>query len=174
MHPQAKQIVWDVAYEVWFFTQAIGSFSCGSRRRQRFQYNLTLESILLHARVIYDFLFKEPCSGRPDVSAADFFDRPEHWKPNARILCPFLTDKNNRERINRALAHLSYDRIQHTGAGWPVGQIGTEIENAWGFFLGQLAEEQRRWFDCASKAQEKDDRDSFLDSVGEQRPASRM
>ena len=163
-HAEAKRIAWSVGYEMWIFSEAVRAYSPALRRSERFQHNLLLESVLVHARVIYEFLFKRYNSKYPkDVRAVQFFDNPKQWKPDKSKLCPFLTD--NLERMNRSLQHLSYDRITFGRNAWEIGTVASEISTAWDYFLSQLPEEQTQWLLSALEGQRKDDEEWFLREV---------
>ena len=144
VHPNAQRIANDVAYEVESFFQSL-------QRLERHlgadavDDNQRLENVLLHARVIYDFLFVAPRNKHPDVSALHFFDNTGQWSGNPNTLCPYLTQR--RERLNRSVPHLSYDRIAfESNKAWDLHTVATEIKNAWEFFLKQLAPARRQWF----------------------------
>ena len=71
------------------------------------------ELILLHARALYDFLFY-PTPRDDDVISIDVLgvNNARTWEDNrgnnCQKLCPILNQ--NRDRIHKMLAHLSYDR----------------------------------------------------------------
>jgi hypothetical protein len=56
--------------------------------------------------------------------------------------------RQQKERLNRALAHLSYDRLDYdvTGKGWNFVLLIAEIQHVWAAFLKALPEERRDWF----------------------------
>ena len=75
--------------------------------------------------------------------AEDFFDRPEDCpKPRLGHLTAQAT------RLNRALAHLSYDRsiYDRTGKDWDFDGIFAELRPAWESFLSELPSDRRAWF----------------------------
>ena len=165
LHPKAKEIAWHIGYEIWFFNTAVEAYSPALRRKQRFQHNLLLESVLVHARVLYEFLFTPPSSKHPkDARAVQFFDNPKQWKPDKSKLCPFLTD--NLGRMNRSLQHISYDRIAFGPNLWKIGTVASEIHTAWDYFVSELPEEQKQWLHWALEGQRKDDKRWFLRKVG--------
>jgi hypothetical protein len=164
-HADAKQIAWNVGYEMWIFSEAVREYSPALRDSERFRHNLLLECVLLHARVIYEFLFTPYNKKYPeDVRAVRLFDDPEQWKPDKSQLCPYLTD--NLDRINRSLQHLSYDRIAFGRNPWDIHRVAAEIHTAWNFFLRQLPQDQMEWFNRAVEGQRKDDKQWFLSKVG--------
>jgi hypothetical protein len=107
-----------------------------------------LETFLLHARVLRDFFSNSrprPRNADTDILAEDFFNTPGEWtKPTLK----YLTETRSKERLDRALAHLSYDRISYaeTGKGWRTSLIADELIAAWAEFLGTLHADRKEWF----------------------------
>lgn len=110
IHHQAQNIARYVAYEVEMFFKTIDQLE-HHQGQDDLDDNQRLENVLLHARVIYNFLFTTPHVSYPGVSARDFSDNPSHWFPGVDVHCPHL--KQRRERLNRLVHHLSYDRIDY-------------------------------------------------------------
>lgn len=110
----------------------------------------TIEVILLHARALRDFLGRERKAlkrfEQTDIVAGDFFDKPSEWTPHQ---LPSITPAPERERLNRSLAHLSYDRAGYetTGKDWPFREIFDEVTAAWMAFLDALPDDRKKWFD---------------------------
>jgi len=105
-----------------------------------------LESFLLHARVMRDFLWKEK-RHKDDALAADFFDDERSWK-RPRLGGRLSAD---RIRLNKALAHLTYARTQpgESVDEWCIDQIKFELDKGWRAFLESLPEDRRCWFTSA-------------------------
>jgi len=165
LHPDVRLIAWNVGYEMWMFSEAVGEYHTGIRHAKRFQHNLLMESVLMHARVIHEFMFTKPNPKHPqDVRAVQFFDDPKQWKADKSKSCPFVTD--NLDRMNRSLQHLSYDRVRYGQNPWDIRTIASVIQAIWGFFLSSLPEERKRWLDWALEGQSKDDKAWFLRKVG--------
>ena len=106
-----------------------------------------VEVCLLHARALRDFLNRERTDQgvhKTDVLAVDFFDAPNRWN---KLPFPYLM--KHKDRVNRALAHLSYDRVGYevTGRDWDFKVIITEVTDAWQEFLRALPETRRDWFE---------------------------
>ncbi len=140
IHPQAKQVAWHVGYEIWIFSEGVRSYNPGIRGSQRFQHNLILESILVHARVIYEFLFIKP--KRPDdVRTEDVFDDPIRWSPNKSELCPFLAE--NLVRLNRSLQHLSFGRLKFSPNLWDVQAMRAKPRTAGHIFSASCQRSER-------------------------------
>ena len=108
LHPLACQIASCVAYELEMVFWSIRRLTVGSPHR--FDRNVYLETALLHTRVLREFLFGKRNPKYPeDVRAVDFFDDGNEWSPSIDCTCPYLLRET--ERLDRALAHLSYSRI---------------------------------------------------------------
>jgi hypothetical protein len=111
-------------------------------------FSAALEVFLLHTRTLRDFFLRKrplPKSAETDILAADYFDALGEW---VSPTCAYLTDPRTKERLDRALAHVTYDRIGYssTGKNWKTSQIADEIDNAWAAFLAALPSERRAWF----------------------------
>jgi hypothetical protein len=78
--------------------------------------NALLESWTVHFRALYDFLYAEPT--RDDMGAGDWF--PDGRWPAVRK-GPASDLAKARRRVNKDIAHLTYDRLKRAGAGvfWP-------------------------------------------------------
>jgi len=92
--------------------------------------NIALESTLVHARNLRDFF--SPNGRRNDVLARDFVT------PLPRIAMPYLRRAPTGRRIDRLLAHPSYDRSR-LSKQWPIGTLRIELIQAWKAFLDRLA-----------------------------------
>jgi len=105
------------------------------------------EVLLLHARALRDFFGRRRGELRrfeqTDIVAEDFFDRPDE--------CPTPTFgylAGEHDRLNRALAHLSYDRsiYELNGKDWDFDAIIAELATAKDSFLAALPTDRRYWF----------------------------
>ncbi len=85
-----------------------------------------LESFLIHARVLINFLYDGP-KRDDDVAAEDFFDEEEQWTEHRPAKSCLL--RENRERINKALAHLTKVRVglKPEMKQWEYWEIKNEI-----------------------------------------------
>ncbi len=142
MHDQAKEIVPRIIYE---WTMLNETYSLRKKSRETFEHDAFLESFLIHARNLYDFLTKTRSEARKnDVVAEDFFDEGSQWNPSARI--GFVEE--NRRRLDRSLAHLCYDRIDYQQQKrWVrMDKVLIEFQDAWDEFLSALPMSRRKWF----------------------------
>ena len=101
-------------YEVAMF-EACSAWLAENRSAEKQVTYAVLESFLIHARVIWDFVCfirRDVASQRPktshkdDIIAEDFFDQAGDWHPKPN---PYL-DKQC-EAINKSLAHLTEVRL---------------------------------------------------------------
>jgi hypothetical protein len=107
--------------------------------------NRSLESFLLHARKLYDLFFVPPRKSAPDVFFEHFLDAGHGWSPDPNQLCPYL--HGQRERLNRSIQHLSYDRIGYEPhKEWNVSTIVAEVTALWDEFFRRLPPARRQWF----------------------------
>lgn len=96
------------------------------------------EVILLHTRVIYEFLFLRRSPQHPDdVRAFDYLsgNAKDDWEINhvtlVKKLCP--TIEKDWDRLNKKLFHLSYERIQLPD-GWKHDVVIGELKAAFKHF----------------------------------------
>ena len=117
--------------------------------------NLQVEGLPLHARVLRDFFFTkvnrqgQRVTHADDIVAVDYFTSTSAWPYTSANLTAYLAA--SKERMDRALAHLSYDRLGYIGAGkeWSPSQLLLEVGDKWFEFLHQLqqnAEPAASWF----------------------------
>lgn len=112
----------------------------------QFFENLRVEGLALHARVLRDFFFTKvnPTGNRStaptDIVALDYFTDASAWPHTSAHLPSYL--HANKDRMDRALAHLSYDRRKYTGSdkGWLSAPLLQEIGEKWFEFLHRLQE----------------------------------
>ena len=107
--------------------------------------NLVLESFLIHVRNL-DAFFYNPRKNRNDVLAEDFYPDASEWAENRPQLPKVI--KENRTRLHRSLAHLSYSRLRYTGENkkWPHDKMRTEMLKVVKEFLRYLPSDRRAWF----------------------------
>ncbi len=100
-----------------------------------------LECFLLHVRVLRDFLTKPPSRYDDDVLAVDFVGGNWSTPPVGKYL------NDNKERLDKALAHLSYERIEfERNKQWLHRIVFEEISEMWGRFWSAVPDNQRFWF----------------------------
>jgi len=160
MHEQAEAVAPQVAYEWWMLCethQLHNRFALDSSTET--ERKMSLECFLLHARNLYHFLTRRRRDLKrfeaTDVLAEDFFDVPLEWTPATNLT--FLGDKENMERLNRSLSHISYDRVDYERSKrWVLlNRIRHELAEAWNSFLDRLPEARRKWFLIATDSQSR-------------------
>lgn len=97
--------------------------------------NALLESFLLHARNLRDFLYKsqDDNAREADVLARDFFADPSEWHRQRPRPVHLAGNKDGlNHRAGKRLAHLSYDRIGSSAdlEIWDCRAIAEEITRA--------------------------------------------
>lgn len=140
-----KKMSYDhLSYEIEMFTSTIG-------RMARYQLdvlerNVMLESFLLHARCLFDFLYPSSDTRPDDVIADDFFQDPSVFRGKIPTSLPIETYLKH--RTGKEIAHLTYDRLKVTPEKkvWQVGEVHDQIVGVLETFFACLTEEQRGWF----------------------------
>jgi hypothetical protein len=106
--------------------------------------NILVESFLIHARNLIDFLQPTTHLRDDDVIAADFFvgaavDWEDVFK-KVNIFTPAMDIEGIRDRINKRLAHLTYDRlnIPPGGDSWDTTLLTRAILDGVDLFLTQV------------------------------------
>jgi hypothetical protein len=122
----------------------------GPTGRDEFEDNSLKEVFLLHARVLRDFFYQARReSHKTDIVAEDFFDAFDQWR---RPTLAYLWEKKT--QLDRAFAHLSYDRIDYEESGtdtWEYKAITCELKEAFKMFLDALPAERKAWFKAANE-----------------------
>jgi hypothetical protein len=146
LHAKASQIASCVAYELEMVYSSVRRLAEGPR--DKFDESLLTESMLLHTRVLKEFLFDGRREEYPsDVRAVDFLDNESDWSLNFIDTCPYLNKE--RRRIHYSLAHLSYRRLKQRnakGKRWKLCEVWNDIYGAWQKFMRVLPAERREWF----------------------------
>jgi hypothetical protein len=89
-----------------------------------------LESFLVHARCLNDFLWRDRHPKHPrDALAADFCEPGEWKKIRDNLPQATLAEIRNRRRFGHEVMHLSYDRLSGYGEHkrWPCGKVFVEL-----------------------------------------------
>ncbi len=109
------------------------------------QENMVLESFLVHVRNLRAFLY-DAGTNPDDVVAGDFFPGPGQWEAIRPPMPKVIED--NRERLNKTLAHISYSRLKYKGPAkeWPSQQIASELIAVVRVFLRKRPQGRSAWF----------------------------
>jgi hypothetical protein len=128
-----------VMYDLWMLLEV----SRMPKPSGRVLLNLWYEGLVLHSRVLRDFFYTKmndkgatATHGR-DIVAADYLPASS-WPHTSATLPPYL--EANKTRMDRALAHLSADRIEYeaTGKDWDAQALLSEIYDRWFEFVVKL------------------------------------
>ncbi len=144
-----------VFYEIeqfrWAMKNIPNEWRCGTSGILR-EEDAVVEVALLHARALREFFFRRRTSISrtsnwwSDVLAEDFFDDPSQWKIPTMT---FLGDKNNKDRLDRSLSHLTYHRIEYQVKNqkrWDFSAMSQDIEESYSKFLDLLPAGRQAWF----------------------------
>jgi hypothetical protein len=123
-----------LAYEIWMLAAArkhldelAEQFRRGAEHTPETdsRHNEALESFLIHARLLIDFLYLPADRAyESDVLAEDFFDDPAQWHAARLSQTPLL--EQTREAVHLAVAHLSDERLAGNRL-WPWNNIEREL-----------------------------------------------
>lgn len=124
-------------------------FGTSMTSEENIEGSALLESFLLHVRNLRDFLFRDSSNHKDDVLAVDYFILQEDWRKIRPPMGKYLNGL--RERINKALAHISYTRLDYRmDKLWNVEQIKNDLTLPWNAFLNAIPPEKRQWFPIGS------------------------
>ncbi len=108
--------------------------------------NVMLETFVIHARCLYDFLYPSKKSRNDDAKADDFFEDVNELRsklPSKLSISSYLSSRTGKE-----IAHLTYGRIKVTPEQkpWQIDEIHNQIGEALVIFFETLTQERRSWF----------------------------
>jgi hypothetical protein len=114
----------------------------GITTRDVIEASVFVECFLLHARVLRDFFCR--CGHKPDDVTADEF--VSGW--SAPPVSDHHTLHGEKERLDKALAHLTTTRVQYEASGkeWDLLAIRQELEDNVQRFLLSLPTDKASWF----------------------------
>lgn len=133
-----------ISYEIQMFD--FTARKLGQGNLDLLENNAMLETFLIHARCLLDFLYPAATLRPDDVIADDFFDDPQVLHsalPKNLPMADFL-----RKRTGKEVAHLTYKRlnIDREQKLWNFTEICQQLGEALAIFFEQLTSEQRQWF----------------------------
>jgi hypothetical protein len=133
-----------LSYEVEMFTSTMGRLNKGGL--DMVENNVMLESFLVHARCLFDFLYPSSDTRPNDVVSDDYFGDPTEFR---KKLPPSLSIESYlKHRTGKEIVHLTYDRLKVTPEKkvWQVSDVHNQIVGALEIFFSSLSSEQRGWF----------------------------
>lgn len=133
-----------ISYEIQMFRATITRMTNGGLSLD--EHNALLESFLIHARCLLDFLYQTEKPRPDDVIADDFFEDPSIFHkllPHSIPAAEYL-----KQRTGKEVAHLTYGRLKvsATEKVWNIGQIHDQLAEALAIFFECLTADQRKWF----------------------------
>lgn len=113
--------------------------------------NALLESFLVHYRNLRDFFYPELCTGdrRDAASARDFVANLARWRRRKGDWQDATGDE--RQRLNRQIAHLSWSRLKYSPRTWPTIRMTRRMAHLIRMFLEELPSSREPWFDQAER-----------------------
>jgi len=123
-------------YEVWMLWSLANILAIDNQDKGVI-YNALLESFLIHARILIEFLYKnEPY--KDTVRASQYFTSDSSWesiRPKKTVLL-----KETEEDAHKYLAHLTYTRLQRKRK-WPYINIANDINAVLQVFYENLPDD---------------------------------
>ncbi len=121
------------------------SLAMGRTSNNMYEKNAGLESFLVHARIIIDFLSDNKQNQKDDLTCSDFFDVSGQ---NIRAISLVPIPEDLRTKINKHLSHLTKTRVQEK-IGWQLNLIKNTLNQKSKFFLEQCS------LDCFPNKEER-------------------
>jgi hypothetical protein len=113
-------------------------------------WNRTLESVLLHFRVLRGFFIDEP--KKNDASVNDYVPG---WSP--AIEYPVFSE--TRTALDQTLAHLTWNRLTPSPREWDRSMMRAAIDNVFQEFKKSLSSPASEWFELTSRTRGWSDED---------------
>lgn len=116
---EVREVSKDLHYEITMFNTLATTLATGVLGEGTILNSAALESFLMHARNLLEFLFFGPKRRDrwPDlVIAEDFLYRPDEWPTERGEMDPALTDLW--DRTGQELMHLTYGRLAVQDKRW--------------------------------------------------------
>jgi hypothetical protein len=140
-----------IEYELAMLAEAARLWTDGLAeysRPNKMQRRIVTDVFLLHARNLLDFVSPRPNPRSTDVLAEHY---ESSWSCPGRTGIANYTIDEWRARIDKLLAHVTYDRhgiLESIGEEprWPIEELYREITGRIDEFLESLPESRRVWF----------------------------
>ena len=120
-------------YEIWMLDCMATALALGLAGDGRMK-NSFLESFVIHARALLQFLYAE-APRADDVIAEDFFEDPLGWHTSRPAMTPLLSTV--RRRVGKEAAHLTYARqaVNPDDKPWEFLSIARDLQQVVESFL---------------------------------------
>ena len=103
-------------------------------------YNALLESFLIHARILIDFLYRDD-PYKNTVRAAQYFTCDNPWESIRPMETEMITEA--RQDAHKHLDNLTYNHL-HIKIHWPYEEIANEVEAVLQVFIENLPTNYRK------------------------------
>lgn len=133
---ELKNALVALKYEVWMLWSLANILAIDNQGKGVI-HNALLESFLIHARILIEFLYKNK-PYKDTVRASQYFTSDSPWKS----IRPQKTEllKTTETDAHKQLAHLTYTRLQGKRE-WPYIKIANDIEAVLQVFYENLPDD---------------------------------
>lgn len=111
-------------YEVWML-RSLANILAIDNQGQGVIHNALVESFLIHARLLIEFLYRDTQMKDDDALAKDFFSPATKWQGIRPVKSRLLEETT--QAANKHLVHLTYTRLEEKKQ-WPCIKIANDIE----------------------------------------------
>ena len=123
-------------YEVWML-RSLANILAIDNQGKGVIHNALVESFLIHARILIEFLYKNK-THEDTVRASQYFTSDSHWEsirpPKTKLL------EDTEQNAHEHLAHLTYTRLEEKKQ-WPFIKIANDIKTVLQVFYENLPED---------------------------------
>ena len=133
---ELKNALESLKYEVWMLW-SLANILASDNQDKGVIHNALLESFLIHARILIEFLYKNK-PYKDTVRASQYFTSDSPWKS----IRPQKTEllKKTEKDAHKQLAHLTYTRLQGKRE-WPYIKIANDIKAVLQVFYENLPDD---------------------------------
>jgi len=133
---ELKNALESLKYEVWMLW-SLANILATDNQDKGVIHNALLESFLIHARILIEFLYKNQ-PYKDTVRASQYFTSDSPWK-SIRPPKTELLEKTEKD-AHKYLAHLTYTRLQRKRK-WPCIKIANDIKAVLQVFYENLPDD---------------------------------
>jgi len=133
---ELKNALESLKYEVWMLW-SLANILATDNQDKGVIHNALLESFLIHARILIEFLYKNQ-PYKDTVRASQYFTSDSPWK-SIRPPKTELLEKTEKD-AHKYLAHLTYTRLQRKRK-WPYIKIANDIKAVLQVFYENLPDD---------------------------------
>jgi hypothetical protein len=167
LYVAAQHVAYEIRMIIYAAQKLDGYHSSPATRPRGCEQNIALESFLLHYRNLRAFLCPSLQNLNDDDVIASDFMRSEHSADygNARAF-----DSEEKKRLDKMLAHISYSRNDYIAQGkdgWEIGKMHVGILGLLEDWLALLPATERAWFPAPEFLAEEKSRARFFATASE-------